>query len=246
MYLLSSYKTHAIAGILFALPFVPSVFYLFFALLGASIPDMDHHNNNNKVLSMFLVGILLSVLLFFLDGVSLSGLIIISLAIVFYLSKHRGFTHTLIGVIVLSFLFMLMVMGFIPVFYRLSLLLNISIPSNIVFFIVLSLIGYFIVSRRFLLVYILFLAVYLLVIPVDYSMIQWNMVFLILLVGALSHITLDLWTPAGLAVFKPISNVKFHRKLAVLFVGIWIVLSFVVLWKYGSFLTHFTSIFTYT
>lgn len=242
---MSSYRNHAIAGIIFALPFIPSFFYLFIALIGASIPDMDHNTNNIKVYSMFIVGLVLSVLLFFVDGVSLSALIILVLAILFYFSKHRGFTHSLLGVIILSFLFMLMFMGFIPVLSRLSLYLGYSIPSNLMLFIILALMGYFVVSRRYLLHYLAVLALYLLVFPVDYSLIQWNVCFLMLFIGGFSHIILDLWTPKGIKVFKPFVNTTYHRSLAVIFVAIWIIASFFAMWHYGTFITLFHPIFTY-
>ena len=76
---MSSFRSHALAGLLFGLPFVSNIFYLFFALLGASIPDLDHQNNKRKVYSMIGIGVVLSVLLLFLNGDVLSGLILILL-----------------------------------------------------------------------------------------------------------------------------------------------------------------------
>ncbi|OED29992.1 metal-dependent hydrolase [Methanosphaera sp. WGK6] len=243
---MSSYKPHAIAGLIFALPFIPSVFYLFFALIGASIPDMDHHTNNDKVYSMFVIGVILSILLFFYDGLSISALIIVSLAVIFYMSKHRGFTHSLLGISILSFLFMLLVMGFIPILSRIFLSLGFDISSSLILLVILAIIGYFVISKRYLYIYLLILAIYLVVFPVDYTSIQWSKVLLTMFVGALSHIVLDLWTPAGLKVLKPFTDFKFHKGLAIFLVLIWVLSSIFVLFTYGSFISNLNPLFMYT
>ena len=240
---MSNYKAHALAGILFALPFIPSVFYLFFALLGASIPDMDHTNNKNKVYSMFVVGIILAFVLSMFGGVSISAMIIILLAIIFYLSNHRGFTHTLIGIVCLSFLFTLVVMGFVPLINKVLIVSQVALPNTILLFAVMVLVGYFIVSRRYLLLYVILLAIYLVMCPVDYSNMQGNTVFLMFFLGALSHIVLDLWTPAGICIFKPISNTKYHKNLAIVFFLIWLVSAVCNICSYGSLFDYFAFIF---
>ena len=86
-------------------------------------------------------------------------LLLVGLAIIFYISKHRGFTHTILGITILSYVFLLMIMGFIPVFMRLSLNIGISIPTVVYIFIIMAIIGYFIISRRY---YVLYLVVLLL------------------------------------------------------------------------------------
>ena len=135
---MSSYKTHALAGILLAFPFVPSFFYLFFAVIGASIPDMDHDNNKNKVNSMFLVGVIISLLLIILKGSILSGLIIILLAVTFYFSKHRGLTHSIVGVTVICLLLLFMMMGFLPIVTSLAEYAHYALPNNLSIFVILS------------------------------------------------------------------------------------------------------------
>ncbi len=222
---MSSYREHALAGLIFTLPFIPSLFYLFFGLLGASIADMDHNNNNRKVYTMLVCGIVISVLLYFLDGSLLSGLIIVALALIFYFSRHRGFTHTIFGSILLSILFTLMILGFVPVFSNLSVLLDISVHSSLCVFIIMALLGYFVVSRRYLLLYILVLAVYLVFIPVDLLEFSFLRIFLSFFIGSFSHIILDLLTPAGLSLLEPFSKRKFHRELGFILIGVWIVAS---------------------
>ncbi len=244
---MSSYKTHTIFGILLALPLIPSFFYLFFALLGASIPDLDHENNTNKVLDMFMVGVVLSVLLLFFNGVYLGGLLLVLLALIFYVSKHRGFTHTLLGVFMLSSIFTLMVMGFLPTITFLGTYFGISfLPRNMILFITLAIVGYFVISRKILLMYLLVLGIYLIIIPVDYLTLNWTFVFLMFFIGALSHLILDLWTPHGIKLLLPVSDKTFHKKTALLLLLLWIVLSIYIFITNGSLLSQFIQLFMYT
>lgn len=240
-----SYKTHALAGIILALPFIPSFFYLFFALIGASIPDMDHKHNKYKVNSMFLVGIIISLLLFILQGSVLSGLIIILLAVTFYYSKHRGLTHSLIGVTVICFLFLFMMMGFLPVVISLADYANYVMPNNLAIFVMLSLLGYFVVSRRVLTYYEILLAVCLFLAPVNISVIDWRLIFIMLFLGASSHLILDLMTPSGLAVFWPLSDREYHRGLAAVFIGIWLFLAVTYVNEFGHILFTFRPFLNY-
>lgn len=219
---MSSYKSHAIAGVLFALPFVCNVFYLFFALIGASIPDLDHRNNISRVYSMIVVGIILSVLVFICNGSVLSCIILVVLGVIFYLSKHRGFTHTLIGICVLSFLFTLMFMGFIHVLISVNVNFNLNIPIDVFVFIIMALFGYFVILRRYLLLYVLGVGVYLVFFRFDYGSFSWPLIFCMFFVGCLSHLVLDLWTPAGLSLFKPLLTTRFHRGMALILFILWL------------------------
>ena len=242
---MSSYKEHALAGIILAFPFIPSFFYLFFAVIGASIPDMDHDNNKYKVNSMFLIGIIISLLLIILKGSILSGLIIILLAITFYYSKHRGLTHSLVGITVLCLLLSFMMMGFLPVVTSLAEYANYVMPNNLSIFIILSLLGYFVVSRKVLTYYEVILAICLFLAPVDISVINWRLIFIMLFLGAVSHLILDLFTPAGLAVFWPLSDKEYHRKLGIIFIGIWLFLAISYVYAFGHILFTYQPILNY-
>lgn len=217
---MSSYKPHAIAGMIFTLPFVPSLFYVFFGLIGASIPDLDHNNNKHKIYGMIGFGVVLAILMFFYNSNVISCLILVILGVIFYLSRHRGFTHTLLGIVVLSGLFSFMMMGFLPILVKLGMDLNLDLMSNVFVFLMMAVIGYFVIHRRYFLWYVAILGVYLLFLPVDYVSINWWMVFGMIFVGALSHLILDLRTPAGLVIFNPFLDVKFHKSMAwILFLG---------------------------
>ncbi len=234
---MSSYREHALAGLLFTLPFVPSLFYLFFGLLGASMANTDHNNNSRKVYTMLVVGIVVSVLLFLFDGTLLPGLVIIAIGLIFYFSKHRGFTHTLFGSVLLSILFTLIIFSFIPVFNTLSILLGVNLHSSLCVFIIMALLGYFVVSRRYLLLYLLVLAVYLIFSPLDLVEFNYLRIFLSFFIGALSHLILDLLTPAGVAVLEPLSSVKFHRKSGLIMILGWIIIAIWFIWSQNSLFT---------
>ena len=242
---MSSYKTHALAGILLAFPFVPSFFYLFFAVIGASIPDMDHDNNKNKVNSMFLVGVIISLLLIILKGSILSGLIIILLAVTFYFSKHRGLTHSIVGVTVICLLLLFMMMGFLPIVTSLAEYAHYALPNNLSIFVILSLLGYFVVSRKVLTYYVILLATCLFLAPVNIDFINWRLIFIMLFLGAMSHIILDLSTPSGLAVFWPLSDKVYHKRLAILFVGIWLFLAISYVYTFGHMLFTYQPVLNY-
>jgi len=243
---MSSYKNHAIFGILLALPLIPDPLYLFFALLGASIPDLDHENNTNKVLDMFMVGVVLSVLLFFFNGFHLGGLLLVLVALIFYVSKHRSFTHTLVGILMLSSIFTLMIMGFIPTVTYFGVFMGLSLPSNMVLFIALAIVGYFVVSRKILLMYLLVLGLYLIIFPKNYLMLNWTFVGVMFMTGALSHLILDLWTPQGLKLFLPVSEKTYHKKMALLLLSLWIVCCIYLVLVNGSLFSNLIHIFTYT
>ncbi|MGZ7209986.1 MAG: metal-dependent hydrolase, partial [Methanobacterium sp.] len=99
-----SYKTHALFSIIIALPFIHDVFYLGVAVIGASIIDMDHHVKKNNLIIMAIFGIISSFILYILKLPFLFGISLIIMAFIFYISNHRGFTHSIFGVPLLSFL----------------------------------------------------------------------------------------------------------------------------------------------
>lgn len=242
---MSSYKAHALAGIILAFPFIPSFFYLFFAVIGASIPDMDHDHNKNKVNSMFLVGIIISLLLVILKGSILSGLIIVLLAITFYYSKHRGLTHSVAGITVICLLLLFMMMGFLPVVSSLAEYAHYALPNNLSIFIILSLLGYFVVSRKVLTYYEIVLAVCLFLAPVNIDVINWRIIFIMLFLGAMSHLLLDLMTPSGLAVFWPLSERVYYKRLGILIIAIWLFLAVTYVHEFGHILFTYQPLLNY-
>ncbi|MDO5851810.1 MAG: metal-dependent hydrolase [Methanobacteriaceae archaeon] len=216
---MSSYRMHALAGILMSLPFAPSILYLFFALIGASIPDLDHGLNKRKVFILLGIGIVLSILLFINGISSISGIILILLAIIFYFSKHRGFTHSFIGVLCLVSMVYCFIIGSMPLFSMYH------VPANISFFIVLLVLGVVLVSRYLLSLYVFLLLIVSFINPLDYNSIKWSYILIMLIIGVFSHLILDLFTPNGLKVLYPFSNITFHKWMGLFLLFIWVVIT---------------------
>jgi inner membrane protein len=85
-----SYKEHVIASIIMVFPFFPEIFYIALAVVGASIMDMDHKVNQKNLTILGLLGIILALILYILKFPYLIGILITLMALLFYLSEHRG------------------------------------------------------------------------------------------------------------------------------------------------------------
>lgn len=193
-----------------------------------------------------MVGVVLSVLLFFLNGAYVGGMLLVLLALIFYVSKHRSFTHTLIGIFMLSSIFTLMIIGFLPTITYFGVFMGLSLPNNMILFITLAIVGYFVVSRKVLLMYLILVGVYLIIFPVDYLMLNWYFVFIMFIIGSLSHLILDLWTPHGLKLCLPISEKTYHKKVALLLLSLWLVFCLYLVHINGSLFSNLILNFTYT
>jgi len=124
---MSSYKKHALFSIMIAIPFIQDVFYLSFAVIGASIIDMDRHVKKNNLIIMTISGIILSILLYILKLPYLIGISLIVIVLIFHLSRHRGFTHSLLGILVLSSLLTFFLLGLYSLFHGLNIESKISL-----------------------------------------------------------------------------------------------------------------------
>jgi inner membrane protein len=81
-------------------------------LIGASLPDFDHDIKKSYVYKLLIIGLLIFIVLYILNLPYLFGIILCIFPVIFYFSNHRGFTHSLLGIIILSALmFVLIIMG---------------------------------------------------------------------------------------------------------------------------------------
>lgn len=80
------------------------------ALIGANLPDFDHNIKKINIYKMEIVGLILFIALYIANLPYFIGIILCILPIIFYFSNHRGFTHSLLGIIVLSVLIFLVVL----------------------------------------------------------------------------------------------------------------------------------------
>jgi inner membrane protein len=182
------------------------------ALIGASLPDFDHDVKVNNVHILIITGLVIFGILYFLNLPYFIGILICLLAIIFYFSNHRGFTHSIFGIAILTALiFSIIIMGS---FIILSISTgSVAISEKIAIGVMIIFLGILSLNKKLILPFILLFSIGLLflqVFPVNYIV----MIFSIFL-GFLSHLILDSFTPSGLKVLKPFSSRKFHKDFGV-------------------------------
>ena len=97
-----SYKEHVLVSIIMVFPFFPEIFYIALAVIGASIMDMDHKVNQKNITILGLLGVILALILYILNFPYLIGVLIALMALLFYISEHRGFMHSVFGIIFIT------------------------------------------------------------------------------------------------------------------------------------------------
>ena len=221
-----SYKKHALFSLIIAVPFVHDIFYLSLALIGASMIDMDHHIRKNDLILLAVLGVLLTFSLYILKLPFLIGISLIMMAFIFYLSKHRGFVHSIWGVMTLSFLLAFSTIGIY------ALLHGFSIDEKVCLIVISIILGIIALNKKFLLPFFILVPVGIIITKnTDLNMLY---VFLAILIGSLSHILLDLFTPSGIRLLNPVSSKKFKKSSgAVLFI-LWAFLVFIYVFKLNS------------
>ena len=230
-----SYKKHVLFSILMALPFFPDVFYISLAVLGASMVDMDHDVNRKNLTIMALIGMVIALTLYILKLPFLIGLILIVLALIFYVSKHRGFMHSIMGTCLISCFMAVFIMGSSLVLQDLSLPLKLSL------ILISLLLGFMILNRKLMPVFAVLVSIGIILTP-TYLLNSVNIyqVFAAILLGCASHVILDMSTPAGVRLLSPISSRKYHKKVAFGLFSLWIGSVFVYFFLLnGSWLSLF-------
>lgn len=221
---MASYKEHALFSIMIALPFIQDVFYLSFAVIGASIIDMDHHVKKNNLIIMTISGIILFILLYILKLPYLIGISLIVIVLIFHLSRHRGFTHSLLGILVLSSLLTFFLLGLYSLFHGLN------IESKISLIIISVISGIMILNKKILLPFFILVLIGVIITPNTNLSIYYT--FLAILTGSLSHIMLDLFTPSGIELFNPLSSRKFKKYFGTGLFILWGLSSFIFIFKF--------------
>ena len=137
-----SYKKHILFSLIIALPFFQDVFYLALAVIAASIIDLDHHVKKKNLMLMALLGALIALIFYIFNLPYILGIILIALASIFQISKHRGFMHSFFGIILITVFLTVFIMG--------SYLLFIGVSLNIkVILIAITLIlGFLILNKK--------------------------------------------------------------------------------------------------
>jgi len=220
-----SYKEHVIASIIMVFPFFPEIFYIALAVIGASIMDMDHKVNQKNLTILGLLGIILALILYILKFPYLIGILIALMALLFYISEHRGFMHSIIGIFFITGCVSLFVLG--------AQTLLLGFTSLKISLIIISLIlGIVILNKKIVPIY-----AFLIILGLIFSSnLGFNIyyIFFAFFLGCISHVILDLFTPSGVQLISPISSMKFKKRAGFTLIAIWAgcVISSVVL--YGN------------
>lgn len=216
------------------------------AVISANIPDFDHEFKRNHVLSIIALGALISLFLYFLELPYYLGLVIILLGVIFLVSSHRGFTHSILGAFLITvsislFLFFGMGLSSYDLDFNNSrnlMILLILIIALALLFLNKRLSPLFLVTIAFLVV-----AVNLGFIPplkINLTLLAFSIFF-----GLCSHVVLDSFTPSGVKAFSPFKDKEYHKKFGVALFLILIAI-FVLLFPKKPFLyLNFLAVFNW-
>lgn len=216
---MSSYKKHILFSIIIALPFFQDVFYLALALIGASVIDMDHHIKKKNLMIMAIFGSILSSILYLFKIPFLIGVSLILLALIFYVSKHRGFMHSLAGIFIISIFLAFFSLGFYLLLESLKIDVNVSLA------VISIILGIIILNKKVMPIFCLLAPIGILITP-DPNL-NYYYIFGAILLGSLSHIILDLFTPTGLELLKPISSKKCKKGCGIILLALWGIFLFI-------------------
>ena len=208
------------------------------AILGANFPDFDHEFKQNQVLTIFALGIIITMFLYFLNLPFYFGLILISLSLIFLFSSHRGFTHSILGVLIQGVLIFLLI--FCALF---NLETNINIPINLLLtFILLAVLGIVFLNKKVAILNTVFIisSIFLLyfgILPI-FKLDVYMVVFSIYL-GLFSHLILDSFTPSGIRIFSPFIKNEYHKKAGILIFALLLASYFILFSQYLPFYKFF-------
>jgi inner membrane protein len=219
-----SYKKHLLFSLVLALPFFPDVFYLSLAVVGASIVDLDHRVKEKNLMIMALSGVLLAGTLYLLKLPFLLGIILISMALIFYVSKHRGFLHSIFGITLITAFLTILVMGVYLLLQDFSVGLKISLAVISIF------LGILVLNKKLLPLYGILVLIGIILTPS--SIFNPFHVFGALFLGGLSHLILDLFTPSGVGLLNPLSARRFKKVGGIVLMVIWGLSLVLVFYKY--------------
>lgn len=221
-----SYKEHVLVSLVMVFPFFPEVFYLALGVIGASIIDMDHKINQKNIIIVGLLGIILALILYILQLPYLIGVLMSLMALLFYISEHRGFMHSLIGAVFVTACLSFFIIG---AFFLLS---DFHLDLKVSLIIISLILGIVILNKKLVPIYALIIILGLLFVP----KISFNIyyVFFAIFLGCLSHIIIDLFTPAGVELLNPLSSQRFKKLAGFTLLVLWAGCVIVSIVLYGN------------
>ena len=192
-------------------------------VVGGSFPDFDHDFRRNRVLVWIVFSLFSSFILYILGLPFYIGLLALVLGFIFLFSSHRGFTHSLLGGFVLSFLIGAIL--FLSSLFVSDVFLWFGFDFKYSFLLVLIIFSFFILNKD---VFVLFSVCTILfsvfVFWVDFS---FQVLFFALFLGFLSHIILDSFSVSGVRVFYPFYGDKFYKSFGFILIFVLVLFSII-------------------
>lgn len=195
-------------------PFFPDVYYLSLAVVGASVVDLDTSFRYRNLVIMALAGGILALTLQFMNITPFPGILLISIALFFFVAQHRGFVHSISGTGLAAACLALFVISF-------QNILGILTPDPRVSFLLTSLIlGIIVLNRGLLILYALLVTIGIFLTPLT----SFNFIYVAtaLFVGSLSHLILDLFTGNGVKLLDPLYKYRFGKITGLFIVALWL------------------------
>ncbi len=203
-------------------PLFPDVYYLSLAVIGASVVDLDNSFRYRNLLIMAILGGILAVLLQYLKITPFPGILLISIAVFFFLAQHRGFVHSIQGVCLTSFCLSVFVLSFQ------SLLLLFKADYVVAIYMTSIIIGIMILNRGLLIVYALLVSVGMFLMPeINFNFLY---IYTALFIGSLSHLILDLFSGSGVELFSPLVKHRYGKTAGLFLLTLWAI--FVLLFNF--------------
>lgn len=237
-----NYKKHILTTILFTLPLFPNTFSLALAIIGTSIPDFDHDQKQKNNYITLIIGITLTTLLYLTHQNIIPGILTIILSLVLIIPEHRGFTHTILGAIIISIITATISLSI------LNLLLYLKIPIKIILITLLLAPTILFINKKIQIPFIILYTIGIYLSPINNTplttitpiaipnlTIHLKTIILIALpifTGIIHHILLDSTTPQGTQALKPFSKNKITKKTAKITLTIWVILLIIILFLY--------------
>jgi inner membrane protein len=209
---MSSYKGHSLFALILSSIYFINPVYCLLTIVGANMSDFDHDVKKIHVYKLIIVGLIIFIVLYILKSSYFIGIIILLMSAIFYFSKHRGFTHSLIGGLVLTFLVFTIIFFSMELSYQIPLNLNVD-TSMVILELISILLCILFVNKKISPLIIFLFVLGLLISQIDPVSLK-SIVFSIFL-GFLSHIILDSFSPTGVELLNPISSKKFGKNFAV-------------------------------
>ena len=233
---MSSYKLHSLFGLVLGSLFFQNPLAIYLSLVSSNIPDNDHKFRKDNVYKLIIAGLLIFIVLYILKLPYYLGILLCILGLIFYFSSHRGFTHSLLGVVILSFLIFSIIKLGSNIILSLGLFGNYQYSYYLSILVFIILLSIFSLNHRLVLPSILIFSGLFYLFPNIYLN-DYILLFSIV-IGLFSHIILDSFTSSGVKVLYPLSGRKFYKKFGIVSLIIIMMLAILI---YNGFLLFLIS-----